>query len=228
MKRRYWTDAELQTLRQKFPTMKTADLALELGRHLTCVSHKAYKLGLSKTPEYLATPASGRTDGKRGVGTRFTQGQAPWNKGRKGYHAGGRSKATQFQPGRPAYESPNYVAIGTYRVNHDGYLEQKTTDDRSLATSRRWVGVHRLVWEATHGPVPAGHAVVFLPGRRTAELQQITVDGLELITRAELMRRNSHHNLPAELSELIHLRGALNRKISNRAKAHEEQNAERA
>jgi hypothetical protein len=85
------------------------------------------------------------------------------------------------------------------------------------------------VWEAAHGPVPPGHAVVFRPGRRSSELARITVDGLELITRAELMRRNTHHNLPPEVSQLIQLRGALNRKIRNRTKAHDaEPNAERA
>jgi hypothetical protein len=228
--RRYWTAAELRKLRRKFPTTKTADLARELGRHPSCVSHKAYSLGLSKAPEYMADALrSGRTNGQRGLTTRFKAGQTPWNKGRKGWQAGGRAATTQFKPGRPAHESRNYVPIGTYRINHEGYLEQKTTDDRSLAPARRWVGVHRLVWEAVHGPVPAGHAVVFRPGRRTAELERITADGLELVTRAELMRRNTHHNLPPEVSQLIQLRGALNRKIRNRTKTNDaEPNAERA
>lgn len=227
--RRYWTAAELRKLRRKFPTTKTADLAREFGRHPSCVSHKAYSLGLSKAPEYLAdTARSGRTNGQRGLTTRFKAGQAPWNKGLKGWKAGGRAATTQFKPGRPAHESRNYVPIGTYRINHDGYLEQKTTDDRRLAPARRWVGVHRLVWEAANGPVPPGHAVVFRPGRRTAELERITLAALELIPRAELMRRNSHHNLPPEVSQLIQLRGALNRKIRNRTKAREEQDAGRA
>ena len=227
--RRYWTPVELRKLRRTFPTTKTADLAREFGRHPSCVSHKAYSLGLSKAAEYLAdTARSGRTDGKRGLTTRFKPGQTPWNKGRKGWKAGGRSVDTQFKPGRLPQWAPNYAPIGTYRINHEGYLEQKTTDDRRLAPTRRWVGVHRLVWEAAHGPVPPGHAVVFKPGRRSAEVAQITVDGLELVTRAELMRRNSHHNLPPEVSQLIQLRGALNRKIRNRTKAHEEQNAGRA
>ena len=227
--RRYWTAAELRKLRRKFPTTKTAALARELGRHPSCVSHKAYSLGLSKAPEYLAdTSRSGRTDGQRGLTTRFKPGETPWNKGRKGYQAGGRSASTRFKPGRPAHEARNYQPIGSHRINADGYLERKVTDDRAIAPARRWVGVHRLVWEAANGPVPPGHAVVFRPGRRSAELDRITVDALELITRAELMRRNSHHNLPPEVSQLIQLRGALNRKIRNRTKAREEQDAGRA
>lgn len=229
MKRIRWTPAKLAKLRRLYPITRTSEMAKMLGASLRATYTQARKLGLRKAPEYLAdTSRSGRTDGQRGLTTRFKPGQAPWNKGRKGWKAGGRAATTQFKPGRPAHESRNYVPIGTYRINHDGYLEQKTTDDRSLAPARRWVGVHRLVWEAANGPVPPGHAVVFLPGRRTAELERITVDALELIPRAELMRRNSHHNLPPEVSQLIQLRGALNRKIRNRTKAREEQDAGRA
>lgn len=229
MKRIRWTPAKLAKLRRLYPITRTSEMAKMLGASLRATYTQARKLGLRKAPEYLAdTARSGRTNGQRGLTTRFKAGQTPWNKGRKGWKAGGRAATTQFKPGRPAHESRNYVPIGTYRINHDGYLEQKTTDDRSLAPARRWVGVHRLVWEAANGPVPPGHAVVFRPGRRTAELERITVDGLELIPRAELMRRNSHHNLPPEVSQLIQLRGALNRKIRNRTKAREEQDAGRA
>jgi hypothetical protein len=34
------------------------------------------------------------------------------------------------------------------------------------------------------------------------------------MSRAESMRRNSYHNYPKELAQLIQLRGALNRKIN--------------
>jgi len=104
-------------------------------------------------------------------------------------------------------------------ATQDGYLERKVTDDPSFVPNRRWVSVHRLVWEAAHGPVPQGHAVVFLPGRRTADLASITLDGLELVSRAELMRRNSYHTrYPKEVAQLIQLKGALNRKINRRSR----------
>jgi len=223
--RRHWTLDELEQL-ARFPHTSTLELARDLGRKPAHVYQKAYSLGLRKAPEYLDdTARSGRTDGQRGGATRFKPGHRPWNTGHKGWQVGGRSVETRFKPGRPPHETRNYVPIGTYRISHDGYLEQKTTDDRSLAPARRWVGVHRLVWEAAHGPVPRGHAVAFLPGRRTIDAEQITLDGLELVTRAEMMRRNSLHNLPPELAQLIQLRGALNRKIRNRTKAREEQDA---
>ena len=74
---------------------------------------------------------------------------------------------------------------------------------------------HELVWIEHHGPVPRGCVVVFKPGQKTADLQQITIDRIECITRAELMLRNSSWtNLPPEVARLVQLRGALNRQIN--------------
>lgn len=227
-RRRYWTIDEIELLAREFCTTPTKALAKKLGRTAETVACKAYTLGLRKSPEYLSSPASGRLQGERGTATRFKPGQTPWNKGKR-YVAGGRSHLTQFRPRRPE-ESPNYAPIGTLRVNGaSGHLERKVSDDRSIATSRRWMPVHRLVWEATHGPVPDGHVVAFRAGRFSTVEEEITLDALELITRAELMNRNTRHNLPPELNQLIQLRGALNRKIRNRTKDHDsEPNAERA
>lgn len=214
--RRRWTDAETALVRERFPRHDTAALAAELGRELRAVYHKAYTLGLSKDPDVLREVRC-RTlaEGRRSASVRakqFKPGQPSWNAGRS-YMPGGEAPKHWFKPGRPAHEARNYQPIGSHRINGDGYLERKTTDDRAIAPARRWVGVHRLVWEAVHGPVPAGHAVVFLPGKRTVELEQITVDALELVTRAELMERNTLHRLPPEVVDLCRLRGRLRTKI---------------
>jgi len=218
MKRTHWTLAERKTLRDRYPTTNTTALAAELGRSAPSVNAKARGEGLKKCPAYLSDPSkSARLDGKRGSTTRFTRGHATWNKGMKGFVCFGRSAETHFKPGRAVHEARNYVPIGTYRINHEGYLEQKVNDDKSIAPCRRWVAVHRLVWQAAHGPIPATHAVCFLPGRRSKELAHITLDSIELVTRGELMRRNSvHTNYPPEICALVQLRGALNRKIANR------------
>lgn len=154
----------------------------------------------------------------RGGGTRFQPGQAAWNKGLH-YQPGGRSEETRFKPGRPASAARNYRPVGSLRLSRDGCLERKVTDDPSVVPAKRWVGVHRLVWSAAHGPVPDGHAVAFLPGRRTTIEAEITLDALELVTRQELMQRNTYHNYGPEIAKAIQLRGAINRQINKRAKA---------
>lgn len=78
-----------------------------------------------------------------------------------------------------------------------------------------WEFLHTALWRQHHGAIPRGHAVVFRNGDKT----DIRIDNLELVTRTELMRRNSYHtNYPPEIRQCIQLRGALNRKINARSK----------
>lgn len=212
MRGRPWTPAELEVLRSRYPHDRTSDLAKALDRPLAATYARANGLGLRKTPEYLASDKSGRTfkGGKRGQATQFKPGQASWNKGTH-WKAGGRSAETRFRKGNRPH---TWVPIGTYRVNGDGYLDRKVTDDGR--GPRDWIAVHRLVWIEQNGPVPAGHVVVFKQGRRTTDLEQITPDSVELITRQELMKRNTLHRYPKPIAQLIQLRGALNRQINKR------------
>lgn len=218
--RRRWTDAELDVLRAQFADNRTDDLAKTLGRSYAAVAGKAAHLGLRKSTAYLASPAAHRLDGLKGMGTRFQPGVPSWSKGTKG-RVGVQPgcRATQFKPGRLPHEARNYLPIGSLRITHDGYLERKVTDDPKLAPARRWTAVHRLVWEAEHGPTPRGQVVVFKVGRRTTDEAQITLDAVECITRAQLMKRNTFHNWPAPLPQLVQLSGALTRQIRKREKA---------
>lgn len=221
-----WWPEHDEILRRAYAHNATDRLAEVLGRSARAVYQRAKLLGLGKSAEYLASPASGRLrigDG-RGAGTRFTKGQVPLNKGRPQaewmpVESRRRCQRTQFKKGCMAGAvQHNYVPVGTERVR-GGLLCRKVTDDPSIYPAARWQPVSRLVWEAAHGPIPPGHAVVFKAGRATVELEAITADAVELVSRAELMRRNSYHtNYPPEVRQLIQLRGALNRKIKNRSK----------
>jgi len=102
-------------------------------------------------------------------------------------------------------------------MSRDGYLERKVSDDRSIQPARRWVAAHRLVWEAAHGPVPAGHIVRFKPGMHTTVAEQITVDRLELYSRAANMAQNSIHNYPVPVKSLIRAVKRAERALENRS-----------
>jgi hypothetical protein len=96
-----------------------------------------------------------------------------------------------------------------------GTLQRKISNAKG-SNSKRWRGVHELVWIEANGPVPPGHICVFRPGMRTAVLEEITVERVECISFAENMRRNSYHTrFPKEIGLAIQLRGALNRKINH-------------
>lgn len=220
---RTWTESEVRLLSESFANSKTADIAQALGRGYSQVAQKAASLGLRKSEAYLASENAGRIQrGKQHAAmkaTQFQKGLAPWNKGVKGSTGvQERCRATQFKPGRPAHEARNYMPIGSLRLSKDGYAERKVTDDPSIVPARRWVAVHRLVWEAANGPVPPGHIVVFKPGRKTTDPALITPDALECITRVENMRRNTYHRYGEEIARLVQLRGAITRQINERAK----------
>ncbi|MDB5777555.1 MAG: endonuclease [Herbaspirillum sp.] len=208
-----WTDEDNAILCARYPHERTSVVAEALGRRLAQVYQHAAKMRLSKSPEFLASPASGRTNGRQGAGTRFTKGIIPWNKGTH-FDSGGRSVETRFKPGKMPH---NTLSIGSYRVDKDGTLQRKVSEAKGN-NSKRWRGVHELVWIAQHGPVPPKHIVVFKSGKRTAILEEITLDSVECIGLAENMKRNTRHNYPKELSDLMQLRGAITRQINKRLK----------
>ena len=215
---RAWTDADVAYLRAHFPHERTEDVARAVRRNYRTTAQKARKLGLEKTRAYLQSEKSGRLragDG-RGVAGRFRSGMTPWNKGQH-HPSTGRASETQFRAGGLPH---NTRPVGTYRVSKDGYLERKYQEARG-GPSSRWRSVHRLVWEAEHGPTPAGHVVVFRPGQRTAELSEITLDRLELITRQELMQRNTLHRWPDELRALVRTKAVLTREINKQTRRKE-------
>lgn len=211
MTRRRWTEAEVALLRDLYPDIPAAELAALLDRPAGQVHQAAARHGLSKSAAFLAGDRSGRiqrarTD-PRMLATQFRPGMTPWNKGLKGLQIGG--LATRFKPG---HLPRNWVPIGSYRLNADGYLDQKITDEGR--GPRDWEAVHRLVWIAAHGPIPPGHIVRFKAGRKTTVLEQITLEALECISRAEHARRNHPRNKSPELARLVQLKGAITRQVN--------------
>jgi hypothetical protein len=215
--RQYWTAEQLQILIDRYPHERAEDLAVILGRPKSGIFQKARKLGLEKSEEFKKSDLSGRIQrGKqdpRMVATRFPKGHVPANKGlrRPGYAPGGMAE-TQFKKGHRGGKALElYKPIGTERVSKDGYLERKINDDMPL--QKRWRAVHLLLWEFIHGPVNGKtHAVIFRNGNK----RDIRIENLELVTRAELMRRNTYHRYGKEVAQLVQLRGAINRQINKR------------
>ncbi len=219
MTRHRWTPESLATLRRLYPDHTADVVAKVIGCSVKAVYTQAREQGLAKSAAFLASDKSGRVQrGKQNpamVANQFKAGHRTWNKGKPGttgLHPN--CRATQFKPGRPPEEARNYQPIGSLRISKDGYLERKVTDDPSLVPARRWVAVHRLAWEAEHGPVPAGHIVVFRPGMKTTVPELITADRLECISRAENARRNHPRNKSPELAKLVQLKGAITRQVN--------------
>lgn len=214
-----WTDAEDRELRKLYATHTACEIAGRVRKTARSVWRRAHKLGLSKPPGYAAKLTrqrwrDGKQEGSRA--TQFPKGLVPANKGlRRPGWAPGRMAETQFKPGRPPQTAHNYRPVGSVRVV-GGNLVRKVSDDPSIYPAKRWQPVHRMVWEAAHGPVPNGHIIVFRRGMHTTDPDAITLDRLECISRAANMRRNTLHRYPQPVPQLIQLRGRLIAKINRR------------
>lgn len=203
-----WTPEQIEKVRLHYPDMHTGDLADLVGLPKKAVYIKAGALGLRKSAAFFASEASGRTNGVRGGETRFKKGHKSWNKGMKGLQIGG--EATQFKPNAIP---KNVLPVGHIRITKDGYLEIKTAPGL-----RKWVLLHRWRWQQAHGQYPPkGVPIAFKDGNK----QNCDISNLELVSRGEMMRRNTIHNLPKELVEIVQLRGRLNRKINKQGEQHE-------
>lgn len=210
--RQFWTAEQIDTLRARYPHEKTAKLAAELGVSIGRVYAKAAELSLKKTPEYYASPDACRLRRGDNIGAafHFQKGHVPANKGKKGFNHPG-MQATQFKKGQRPH---TWQPIGSERHSKEGYLQRKVTD--TGYPPRDWVGAHILLWREHHGEIPAGHKVVF----KDRNKQNITIQNLELLSNAEMMKRNSYHNYPKEIAQIIQLRGAVNRQIKRRNREH--------
>lgn len=218
MRRSRWTMAEDAVLHGAWAQTSATVLARQLGRSLSSVYQRVRKLGLEKPADWNARCARQRWAEGRHENSRsrhFPKGHVPANKGlrRPGY-APGRMGETQFKKGAMSGAAQhNYVPIGTEKIDPKrNVLMRKVTDDPSIFPVKRWRPVHVLVWEAVHGPVPAGHIVIFRRGLKSYVAREITVEKLELVTLAENMRRNTIHNrYPPEVADVMRLVGRLKR-----------------
>ena len=195
-----WTDSEIELLKREYSHKPTEEIADKLGCKVKRVYNKAFDLDIKKTPEYRSLRAQLSNLKMKGNPGRFQKGHRPWNKGMKGISYGGR--ATRFQKGnRPS----NYMPVGSERIVKGGFLQRKVSEPN------KWVSVQRIVWEDHNGKIPPDHIVIFKNGNN----RDFRIENLELISRAENMRRNSIHNLPAELASACKLKGKLNRIINS-------------
>lgn len=202
--RQRWTAQEEAELRARYADEDTGQIARDLGRPTHRVLAKAQALGLRKSDEHRARIGQrcGQEVQEFGAAHRFAKGMTPWNKGQKGRPSTGRMKETQFRKGNRPH---TWVPVGTEQVR-DGYLWRKVTD---FGGRHDWKQVHVMLWEEHNGPIPDGQILCFKDGNK----QNIVLDNLEPITRAERMRRNTIHRYPPELKDAIRAVGKLKRTI---------------
>jgi hypothetical protein len=138
-----------------------------------------------KTPKSFPKSYIGNNKLSTGRTGRFEKGCVPVNKGKKmPTHIHEKTKHTMFKPGRvPQNTDP----IGTEK-NVDGYVWVKVNDIHNAKKSVNWVQKHRLVYEASYGPIPKNHAVIFLDG----DTRNFDPSNLRAVSRGTLARLNQN------------------------------------
>jgi hypothetical protein len=178
---------ETELLIEYYPHRSTKEVAFIIGKSIAQCYNKAFALQLHKTPEYLATEASGRLKHTR-VESQFPKGHKPWNKGLKGIQIGGTE--SQFKKGNvPA----NHKEVGSERIDEDGYTYIK------IAEHTRWVLKHRYIYEQHHGKLEPHMIVTF----RDKNISNFEIENLEAITKVENMERNRITKYPQPIQQTI-------------------------
>lgn len=127
-----------------------------------------------------------------GLTGRFEKGHIPDNKGKKwddymSRDAQERSRKTTFKKG----DKPlNAVDIGEEHMRYSGskpddlgYLHVKVCDGKG---NKNWISKQRVIYEQYHGPIPAGHKVIFADGDRF----NFDIDNLVLVSSSEELIMN--------------------------------------
>jgi hypothetical protein len=209
-----WTDADHDLLRRLYPDTPAAEVARQIGVTRTAVAQKVGALGIRKSETALAELRRvriARLQAALAAGRGRALPIVPWNKGMRGLP--GHQNGKRFEAGvRMGAAKKNWMPVGSERLDDEGYLRRKIRDDgpRHL----RWRGVHQLLWEEAHGPVPPGFAVCFIDGDR----RHLALDNLALVSRADLMRRNSVTNYGPAIAGALQAIGKLKKQLLNQVK----------
>ena len=178
---------ETELLIEYYPHRSTKEVAFITGKSIAQCYAKAFALQLHKTPEYLATEASGRLK-KGNQATQFPKGHQPWNKGMKGLQIGG--KETQFKKGHLPH---NHRSVSEERIDEDGYTYIKIDEPR------KWVLKHRHIYEQHHGKLEPHMIVTFID----KNISNFDIENLEAITKVENMERNRITKYPQPVQQAV-------------------------
>lgn len=212
-----WTVREIKILRDVYPTETSKVVARLTGRAVTSIHKKAQALGIKKVtrnngPTRTSTSwpwdAQDDEDLKRSYATKGVEALAA---------ALGRSKTAIYArahilgitnsagQGRPA-------PLGAERMNR-GYLMRKVA--KTGIRKNDWKRVDLIEWEAMHGPIPEGYALL-APQKRPRLLESF-----RLVHRDELPLLKAAANASPETRRLRVLKSQFGWQLSRIEKRNE-------
>lgn len=202
-----FTPEEDQYIKDHYLTMPIKTIGQNINRSFTGIMGRIKSLGL-ELPQELR-------EERKQIGM-YRKGQIPANKGKKQSEyltpeQIEKCRQTSFQKGQiPHNALPDWTEVERHdKRTGRKYILIKVPGIRKLIYKHIWI------WENHYKKkLPEGHNIVF----RNGNSLDIRINNLECISHSELMQRNTLHNYPPEVKELIHLKGAINRQINKHQK----------
>jgi hypothetical protein len=210
MKRKVWSEHERQILIEMFADNYTETICSVLNRSYGSVSSQSFIMGLKKSDEFMKMELQRqavrlRTSGKQ---HRYTKGSIPSNKGKKmSDEVYEKVKNTMFKKG--------HVSHNAYDEWHEVLRKDKCGKNYwmiKLPGERKLKYKHIWLYECKYGKVKKGFNVAFKDGNQL----NCTIENLECISNADLMKRNTIHRFPKELKSTIRLVNKLKRTINGK------------
>ena len=191
-------------IKERYPFEPTKKIADDLNLKASQVYYRAFAMRIKKDPVYLRSIQfpKGYLGGKA---TQFQRGHVPPNKGQKmSKEVYEKVSATMFKKGSvPSNTQP----VGTINKRQD--TNGKFYSYIKVA-NQNWQLLNRYLWEQNFGKIPPGMIVIFKDNNE----DNFEISNLELISKKENMQRNSMHQYPLEIKQILILKNKLIKKTT--------------
>jgi len=192
-------------IKQNYLSMPVKVMAKKINRSYCGVIGRIEKLGLIIPEEIIE---------QRKQNSRFVPGHVSFNKGLKQSdfmtpEAIEKTKKNRFKKGNLPHNTASFDGI--IRIRKDSGGRRYKWIRISVGV---WKMLHVHLWEQNNGQIPAGHIITF----KDKNSLNVELNNLQLVTLAENMLNNTIHNYPAEIKEIMILKGAIKSAITRNLK----------
>jgi hypothetical protein len=216
-KRIKWTQAEIEIVKEYYPIRRNTEvLAMLPGKTEKQLYVKCSALGIKKDKvfwgQYMKEIYETSPNYDKFKSFAFKKGHAAHNKGvPMPEYIREKVKHNWFQKGHTS--NPNEQFDGAISIRNDARWGQ--IQFIRIAKSK-WIPLHQLIWQQAGGELKSGHVITFKDGN----VNNVAIENLEQISRAELMRRNSIVNYGKEYQSLSLTIAGFNRKLKKYYQQH--------
>ena len=163
--RQYFTIKEAGYIAANYLTLTDREIGEVLGRNDKSIRNYRMRNDLKKPATFT-------------IG-QFPKGHKPWNTGKSVRL----NPATEFKKGQLPKNTKQDGAISIRGNRKTGETYQYIR-----VGLKKWVLLHRQIWQQAYGEIPASHIVTF----RNGDTLDCRLENLECISRAEGVRRNAN------------------------------------